>query len=102
MSSGWRSVTEPRKRHRWSSPGISWAGTQHRNRTACKESTPTAVLDASTAVVTGAGRGIGQAIAETISSLGATVIAADLDESNARRVADGLSGDAAAIPVDVT
>lgn len=61
-----------------------------------------AVMDDTIAVVTGAGRGIGQAIAETISSRGATVIAADLDESNARRVADGLDGDAAAIPVDVT
>jgi len=61
-----------------------------------------AVMDDTIAVVTGAGRGIGQAIAETISSRGATVIAADFDESNARRVADGLDGDAAAIPVDVT
>jgi len=61
-----------------------------------------AVMDDTIAVVTGAGRGIGQAIAETISSRGATVIAADLDESSARAVADGLGGDAAAIPVDVT
>src|SRR5699024_4852381 len=61
-----------------------------------------AVMDDTIAVVTGAGRGSGQAIAETISSRGATVIAADLDESNARRVADVLDGDAAAIPVDVT
>jgi len=61
-----------------------------------------AVMDQTIAVVTGAGRGIGQAIAETISSRGATVIAADLDESSARAVADGLKGDATAMPVDVT
>lgn len=58
-------------------------------------------MDNTIAVVTGAGRGIGQAIAETLSSRGATVIAADLDESSAQRVAAGLGGEAAAMSVDV-
>lgn len=58
-------------------------------------------MDNTIAVVTGAGRGIGQAIAETLSSRGATVIAADLDESSAQLVAARLGGEAAAMSVDV-
>ena len=43
------------------------------------------------AVVTGAGRGIGQAIAERLVSLGAKVAAVSRSESNARRTADALN-----------
>lgn len=53
------------------------------------------------AVVTGAGSGIGAAIARTLSERGAHVVATDLDEAAARRTADTCA-DASARPLDVT
>ena len=56
-------------------------------------------------VVTGGGAGIGQACAETLGELGATVVIADRDEAAAREMADLLRSrgrESAAIPVDVT
>jgi meso-butanediol dehydrogenase/(S,S)-butanediol dehydrogenase/diacetyl reductase len=58
-----------------------------------------------TAVVTGAGRGIGRAIALRLARDGHAVAVNDLDKSTAERVADeitGAGGSAIAVPADVT
>ncbi|WP_326571695.1 bifunctional aldolase/short-chain dehydrogenase [Actinacidiphila glaucinigra] len=56
------------------------------------------------ALVTGAGSGIGKAIAHRLVGEGACVVVADLDEENARAVAEELGGPdrAVAVTVDVT
>jgi meso-butanediol dehydrogenase / (S,S)-butanediol dehydrogenase / diacetyl reductase len=55
-----------------------------------------------TALVTGAGRGIGLGVAQELAAAGARVIAADLDLETARQTAAGLDAAAAgAWPVDV-
>ncbi|HTZ25569.1 MAG TPA: SDR family oxidoreductase, partial [Streptosporangiaceae bacterium] len=53
------------------------------------------------AVVTGAGQGIGKAIAERLAAEGATVVVTDLVERSAIQTAEGLPG-AVALGVDVT
>jgi 2-hydroxycyclohexanecarboxyl-CoA dehydrogenase len=53
------------------------------------------------AIVTGAGQGIGKAIAEKLAMEGAAVVVTDLDEANAEDTATALPG-AVAIPADVT
>jgi 2-hydroxycyclohexanecarboxyl-CoA dehydrogenase len=58
-------------------------------------------LDDKLAVVTGAGQGIGKAIAAKLAAEGATVVATDLDENSARQTASGLAR-AVAIRTDVT
>jgi NAD(P)-dependent dehydrogenase (short-subunit alcohol dehydrogenase family) len=57
------------------------------------------------AVVTGAGSGIGRAVAERLGGLGATVCAADINEPGARETAAGIAaagGNAYAAKLDVT
>jgi NAD(P)-dependent dehydrogenase (short-subunit alcohol dehydrogenase family) len=49
-------------------------------------------LENKIAIVTGAGRNIGEAIAELYASEGARVAVVDLDEGAARRVADAING----------
>jgi NAD(P)-dependent dehydrogenase (short-subunit alcohol dehydrogenase family) len=50
-------------------------------------------LDGRTAIVTGAGAGIGEACARVLSSNGATVLVVDIGEERAERVASSISND---------
>jgi len=58
-------------------------------------------LEDKIAIVTGAGRGIGKAIAGKLAAEGATVVVADLDEATAKATADELPN-AVGVLVDVT
>lgn len=59
-------------------------------------------LAGKTALVTGAGRGIGQAVAQEVAAAGARVVAADLDHAAATATATALDGQAQALHLDVT
>jgi 2-hydroxycyclohexanecarboxyl-CoA dehydrogenase len=59
-------------------------------------------LDDKIAIVTGAGQGIGRAIAEKLAAEGATVVVTDVNESTAKETADALGGQAVGIHADVT
>jgi len=54
-----------------------------------------------TAVVTGAGRGLGKAVAASLAARGLMVLVTDVDADAAERVAGELGGDASAAPLDV-
>ncbi|MDN3651835.1 SDR family NAD(P)-dependent oxidoreductase [Thalassotalea ponticola] len=57
------------------------------------------------ALITGAGAGIGQAIAETFASAGAKVAVSDRNLDDAKQVADGINangGHAIALQCDIT
>lgn len=58
-------------------------------------------LDDKIAVVTGAGRGIGKAIAEKLSNEGSTVVVSDVDADSATATAKELGGNAVGLHVDV-
>ncbi|HEY0775523.1 MAG TPA: SDR family NAD(P)-dependent oxidoreductase, partial [Nocardioidaceae bacterium] len=59
-------------------------------------------LDDKIAIVTGAGQGIGKAIAEKLASEGATVVVTDINESTAKETADAIGGGAVGMQTDVT
>jgi 2-hydroxycyclohexanecarboxyl-CoA dehydrogenase len=59
-------------------------------------------LDDRIAIVTGAGQGIGKAIAEKLASEGATVVVTDVNESTAKETAEAIGGGAVGLHTDVT
>ena len=59
-------------------------------------------LDGKVAIVTGAGRGIGAAIAHELSSAGASVVLAARSQDELDKVRGALDGKALAVPTDVT
>ena len=65
------------------------------------EGTTVAVLDGKAAIITGAGSGFGAATARRFAAEGARVVAADINEDNAKAIAAELGGHAVATRVDV-
>jgi 2-hydroxycyclohexanecarboxyl-CoA dehydrogenase len=59
-------------------------------------------LDSRIAIVTGAGQGIGRAIAERLAADGATVVVTDINEATAKETAESIGGGAVGIRTDVT
>jgi len=59
-------------------------------------------LDDKIAIVTGAGQGIGKAIAQKLAAEGATVVVADVNEGTAKETADALGGGSFGVLTDVT
>ena len=59
-------------------------------------------LDDKIAIVTGAGQGIGRAIATKLAAEGATIVVTDLNEGTAKETADGLGNGSIGLQLDVT
>jgi len=59
-------------------------------------------LEGKTALITGAGRGIGRSIAKTFASHGALISVSDIDESTALRTAQEIDGQALGLSLDVS
>ena len=61
----------------------------------------TKLLQDKVAIVTGAGRGLGEAVARAYAAEGAKVVVSDIDAAAAQKVADSLPGGAMAVACDV-
>ena len=59
-------------------------------------------LDNKIAIVTGAGQGIGRAIATKLAAEGAIVVVTDINEATAKETAEAIGGGAVGIRTDVT
>jgi NAD(P)-dependent dehydrogenase (short-subunit alcohol dehydrogenase family) len=62
----------------------------------------TGSLDGRLALISGAGSGIGEAIAHAMAKAGARIIVADIDERAAQSAALAIGGQAASFACDVT
>src|SRR6516164_663911 len=62
----------------------------------------TGLLDGHLALVTGAGSGIGEAIARAMADAGARIVGVDIDGAAAERVAAAIGREAASFSCDVT
>ena len=60
------------------------------------------LLAGKTAVVTGAGSGIGQAICQSFASAGAKLVCVDIDQANSQQTAAACGPDAVALRCDVS
>jgi NAD(P)-dependent dehydrogenase (short-subunit alcohol dehydrogenase family) len=60
------------------------------------------LLDGRLTLITGAGSGIGEAIACAMADAGARVVVADIDGAAAKRTADNIGGQVASFACDVT
>lgn len=60
------------------------------------------IFEGQVAVVTGAGSGLGAATAQRLASEGAHVVVVDINETQARAVAQHLPGDAVAVAADIS
>ncbi|WP_141014683.1 SDR family NAD(P)-dependent oxidoreductase [Nocardioides sambongensis] len=67
-----------------------------------KPTLSSSLLEGQTAIVTGAGNGIGRATAETLAANGARVVVVDLDADLAREVASEIGGGATTFVGDLT
>jgi NAD(P)-dependent dehydrogenase (short-subunit alcohol dehydrogenase family) len=60
------------------------------------------LLDGQCALITGAGSGIGEAIAHAMAKAGARIVAVDIDGSAAERTANAIGAEASSFACDVT
>jgi 2-hydroxycyclohexanecarboxyl-CoA dehydrogenase len=75
---------------------------EHRTAVNTEKGARMGKLEGKISIVTGAGQGIGRAIAEKFAAEGATVVVTDLNQATATETADLIGGGAIALATDVT